>query len=686
METQSKKLDWAAVERIAADEIRQAAKFVQENKSSQRKDNWDRYYGRQLGNERKGRSKYVSRDLLETIEWILPTLIRTFTSGDAKVEVTIEGQEPMIGKALMRHIHDTLSQDDDNSLFVLFYTWFKDALVSDTGFVKPDWCRETEKKTRTLNRVPADALQQLNAREDITINSATEVREGAEVYYDSVRLEQKKTIRNELDVKGVPHWEFVCHEKCRHINDEYGKGHVTEVTFDYLQRVDKQYRESDGKPFFKGLDKLKDKLGSPSRISSEESSYRNTSGIARNTADPTQLAKTNVELCEWYTRLDVSGNGEMADYIVWIADKDIMLRYEKNEDGFIPMSGLSPILDCYKMFGISLSDLLVDLQNLKTMLTRRLLENFANLNLGRTVVSDKANFDKYQWMKGVPGDVVTGDPEGVKVFYPVPVDASAFQLLEYIEGVKEQRAGITRYNQGSDADSLNKTATGISLIQSATQQRTDLIARVMGETGIKDFYRKCVMLYQKYMTDEFTVNITGRDVTVTREQIQGKVRVRLNLGIEAQVGMIEAQKIERAFAFLTQINQFYPGLQGPQQIHNLVTKYVQSMGWKQSEDWINTIEDFQKSLKAAKDEAAKMRQAETQMKMAELKIKEEELKIKAREADMKMLELRLEAAETEDKNRQAERDSKRRLQGDLARDLATVAAKDADASARRSIK
>jgi len=46
-----------------------------------------------------------------------------------------------------------------------------------------------------------------------------------------------------------------------------------------------------------------------------------------------------------------------------------------------------------------------------------------------------------------------------------------------------------RNNQGLDADSLNKTASGMNMLMSAAQQRQELIARVLAETAITRLYR-----------------------------------------------------------------------------------------------------------------------------------------------------------------------------------------------------
>jgi hypothetical protein len=55
--------------------------------------------------------------------------------------------------------------------------------------------------------------------------------------------------------------------------------------------------------------------------------------------------------------------------------------------------------------------------------------------------------------------------------------------------VRENRTGVVRNNQGLDADSLNKTASGMNMLMGAAQQRQELIARVLAETAIKRLYR-----------------------------------------------------------------------------------------------------------------------------------------------------------------------------------------------------
>lgn len=73
------------------------------------------------------------------------------------------------------------------------------------------------------------------------------------------------------------------------------------------------------------------------------------------------------------------------------------------------------------------------------------------------------------------------------------VASESFPMIEYLDGVREARTGVTRYNQGMDANSLNKTATGMSIISNNSQQRQELVARQFGEF-LKDIFEKMLGL------------------------------------------------------------------------------------------------------------------------------------------------------------------------------------------------
>ena len=63
-----------------------AVDYIDEDIAEDRKEATKFYYGEPFGNEETGRSQVVSRDLADTVEAILPSLMRVFFGSDRTVE------------------------------------------------------------------------------------------------------------------------------------------------------------------------------------------------------------------------------------------------------------------------------------------------------------------------------------------------------------------------------------------------------------------------------------------------------------------------------------------------------------------------------------------------------------------------------------------------------------------------
>ena len=104
-------------------------------------------------------------------------------------------------------------------------------------------------------------------------------------------------------------------------------------------------------------------------------------------------------------------------------------------------------------------------------------------------------------------------------------------MLEYLDTVREQRTGITRYSQGMDADSLNKTATGVNVILTQAQMRVELIARIFAETGVKDMFHKMFELVVKHQDKERIIKIRNKFVPFRPMEWRNRCNVTINVGL-----------------------------------------------------------------------------------------------------------------------------------------------------------
>ena len=681
--SEKKELDYSDIEKTVLPEIA-AAKEYSDLRVDRRNKAWERYRGKPLGNEVKGRSKFVTRETLDTIEWMMPYFMRTFASGDTKIDIQIEGQPAWVGKGLQQEIIKRIDSETP-TLFLLLYTWIKDLLVSDTSFIKVSWEKDFKDFDAELPPELDDTqMQQLDADENFTVTSRGEpfskfsdsasgsnglpggggpvfTMPTEQTFYGGVKARVKKKIRDTLSVENTPHMEFIAHPSSKDINDEYGKGHKSEVTLDYLRRVNR----ARGGDYFKYLDEIHvDTSGagiqasedgeSDAYFQDEHAKALMTGGGSGTTQDP----KGKVKYIEWYTREDVDGDGFLEDIICYFADKKL-IRWEINEEGIIPFASGKPIIDPFKFYGISYADLIIEIQNLKTMLIRRLLDNFDFQNSGRWLIDPSANVDRRALLDNRPNSIVTGKKDGVtNLFTGAFNPKAAISILTYIDKMKENRTGV----HGLQPDLQSGTATEIHHLETTTIQRLELIGRIVAEVGLKDFYSKCTRLFQIYLEEPFIVKVDGTEREITPDMIQGRIFATVNMGVEASVGLQEGQRIQIALQVLAGLNEQYPGLMGPEQVHRIAQRYVCASGFKQVDDFIAPLETFTQTIennqKAQSEMQQKMMDMQTQLEQMKLAVQGREVEVKAGKAEA---DKEIRSAGVLQKDRASQRDFEARL-------------------------
>ena len=113
---------------IIHSEINNAIGFMGSNLSAQRRKSLEYYMGDKLGTEIDGRSQVVSTDVADTIETILPNLLRIFTSSDQVVRCEpVKSEDVELADQATNYINYIFNKD--NAGFSILYTWFKDALL-----------------------------------------------------------------------------------------------------------------------------------------------------------------------------------------------------------------------------------------------------------------------------------------------------------------------------------------------------------------------------------------------------------------------------------------------------------------------------------------------------------------------------------------------------------------------------
>ncbi|MEQ9643531.1 MAG: hypothetical protein RIM84_26160 [Alphaproteobacteria bacterium] len=467
----------------------------------------DYYYGRAFGDEVEGRSSVVSRDVAEVVDWLLPDLMRIFVGSRQVVRFEPFGaeDEAIAGQAT-DYVNHVFWRDNDG--FRLMHDWFKDALLQKVGVVKV-WWDDAERVTRTRYvGQSAAALAVFRADPEAALEDVRVSADDGDLYDFVVR---RRLGRGRVRVAAVPAEEFLVPPRTRSLAEAAYVAHRSrrpraDLIAMGLPEALVARLDHDGPDWRFARDRFQDEAALPS--------------------------DDQVTVLEEFVRADVDGDGIAELRHVIRVGATVLQNQEVDEH---PFATLCPVPMPHRFYGQSVADQVMDLQRIKSVLWRQMLDNFYLTNNARVAVDttgDHVNLDDL--LTSRPGGIVRtqGNPQGKILPLNTPgLSQQSFQMVEYIDGVKEARSGITRFAQGLDADALNHTATGVREIMEAARGRKELIARIFAETGVRDLFRKMLRLVVRYQDRARTVRLRGEWVEIDPRHWNADMDVTVSVGI-----------------------------------------------------------------------------------------------------------------------------------------------------------
>lgn len=518
-------------------------------------------------------SSLVSTDVTDTIEWALPSLIKVFTGGDEVVTVQGSSEEDDKNAEIMQQLL-VYQLQRQNRFFPILYNWMKDALITGMGIIKCYWDRKEDYQLleQSMNlRAYQELLQQ-----DVQIQSV----EGPDEFgILRVQYLSPYYVKNAPVIENVLVSELLYSSDAKSLDEANFVAHKKKVTMSYL-------REREQQGIYANVDKItpKPKTGIMDENIVEQVIGDNYQGTSQEADD----ARAEVTLYECYTKIDWDNDGVLEDMIVTLVD-DTVLRVEPNYMGRHPFFTISPTKDPHRIWvKRSYAELIGELQDLKVALTRQIVQNIALTNDPKMILAEDAiNIDDYVKGRSVIRKKANHPMQDVAMSMPVnQLSPYTYQFLEYIDAQKENRTGITRYNQGLDANTLNKTATGISQIMGASTQRLELIARMFAETGVYELFRFMIGLNQKFIDQKTVIRLTNKELAISPDDLQGNFDLIVNAGISIASKESTQMMLQSMLTALMQVRAAGIPIITPDNVYNLFRKWIESAGFKNYADYI----------------------------------------------------------------------------------------------------
>ena len=653
---------------IVASEIDDAVDFIDNIVSPLRAKATEYYRGDPFGDEEDGRSQVVSMDVRDTVQAIMPSLMRVFTSGDKVVEYVPRGPEDVASAKQATEYVNYIFQKD-NPGFLVLHSAFKDALVRKNGIIKFWWDESFETETSDLTGLDDAALASLSADPNITVDVQSSyegelppiaAEEAAMMQQLGMPMPQppmmhdvivtRRLPRGRVKVEALPPEEFLIDRRAKSLEDAEFVAHRRVVTVSDLVAMGYDYDE------ISALASDTDDMDT-----NVERYTRNPALTTRNT-DRSDPASRKVTYIEAYIRVDRNGDGIAELRRVCVAGVGKTLLSDQPWD-VLPFASFCPDPEPHDFFGMSMADIVMDIQRIKSVVMRNSLDSLAMSIHPRVAVTEgQVNIEDV--MNTETGAIIRQRSPGQVQPLTMPyVGKEAFPVLAYMDETKQNRTGISRAAAGLDADALqSSTAGAVAATVNAAQQHIEMIARIFAETGMRTLFRGILRLVCQHqdqprmvrLTNEFVpIDPRGWDATMdaTATIALGRGTDSERMAMLTQIGQMQKE----AMSTLGPINP----LTDIQKLYNTLSEMTALAGFKDTSKFWSDPAQFQPppSKPEKPDVNEQLIQAQIMQIQADMQMKNADLQLKRenamREDDRKRDELEIEvymkAAEIEAK-------------------------------------
>jgi hypothetical protein len=534
----------------------------------------DYYNCRPYGDEIEGQSQVVTSDVSDVIEWMLPSLIRVFTQG--KNTVVFEADRPEADQeALLKTEYANWVFQRDNQGTLILHNMFKDALLQYTGVVKVYWDESQHVTKEKYRGLSSFELQKLQLNEETEIEDIEEMMsELGPVYNVNVK---RTTIEGKIKLENIPPEEFLIARTARDFNNPRFIGQRTPKTRSELVLMgfdkDTVYDLPADEYFDFAL--------------SEEKNARYYDYDGMYDSNPGDSSNDIIYLGEYYVYIDSDGDGIAELWQVFRAGNKILGKEQVDEH---PFAVVVPIPIPHRAIGTCPAEQVADIQYLKSTLLRQALNNVYQTNYQRTIVNERVDLDDLLTPRA--GGIIRIDGEqpiadSIQPMNVQPIAQPILQMMEYVDSMREVRSGVTRYNQGLDAEALNKTATGFKGIMDASQQRLDMVARIFADTGVKELFKKIIKLATQYQHTPRQIRVMGQPLEIDPTQWRYNVDCRIDVGLGAGDRAEKVANLNSIFTMQYQMLKDGSLLVDQSKIFNTLNRIITEIGLKEARRYFN---------------------------------------------------------------------------------------------------
>ena len=581
-------LELSAVIKSAFDD----AEDFNDSLAFERNENARYYNGEAPVEDAEGHSQFVSTDVSDAINFLLPQLMRTFFGHNKVVEFQPTSAEDVeLAEQQTEYINHVINQK--NSGYMVVYAALKDALIRKAGFVKAYYSDEVEVSTSQytdLDRGQVEALivdpaneivEQTVKMQTVTLvdqETGEEIEQEVEAGIDvTVRRE---AARDQVVIEAVPPEEVLIARNARCLNSAHYVAHRSMRTVSDLVAIGYD------------LEELLQYSGSYDDLSVDHTRER----ITRNPYGEVTTDQRNddagryILYVEHYIRFDPDQDG-IAERVrvCTVGLGHHIMSVEPWDDLPIVMFSADP--EPHTAIGRCPADQIKPIQQAKSQIISDTLDSLGHSVFPRMAIVDgQVNIDDV--LNTDVGQPIRMRQAGAVQSLTVPfVGAQSLPMLEYFSQLAENRTGVSASAVGLRQDQLQHHRRRRQQHDLNAQGRIETIARNLAETGMKSLFQLVNRLTVRHMDRKDVFRLRNKFVPVDPRTWDMNKDVVVNVALS---GTSDQEKV----AFLMQIIGkqeqamqqlgFSNPLVSPQQYANTLAEIIELSGFKDVGRYINT--------------------------------------------------------------------------------------------------
>lgn len=578
---------------------------------------WIRAYnGDPYGNEVKGRSSIVIKDVKKAVKKLSPSIIQPFLASDIMIKTK---PKTLSSQATSSMASDVLNYQYNNEFDKLHFIRTIASVFPKEGtiIVRTGWEYADESNTENYKNVTKEQLEIL-ASQGLELGDVIINKNGL---FD-IDVTKRNILKNRPTAIVCKNESIYTDPTAEKFDDSKFIIHEFEKTLSDLIKMNGVY---DTDSNIAGIERM---LESDKYSDTSLGAKRFTDSITNGSDESyksSHKANKKVKICEYWGEYDIEGNGVAEEVVIaWIKGTDIILRCETNPypDKEKPFLSECFDLEPFSTWGNSVADLIDDNQKIHTSIMRGFIDNLSLSNNGQKFFQ-KGTVDYINMQKMLNGEKIieVNNIDGFKDGSYNSIPQASFQVYSMQDQEIEHLTGLSRHLEGIDDATIGRTSSGISQTMTAAQRHLVITVQI-----ISNLYKKMFNKWHKYnqvfLDEGQLVEIAGSLVELAKRDIAGEHTVEVTVNVDS----LNQQKVQQINMLLQQ-GQSLGDRVPPQVFPMLVAEIFTSFGKEEIAEQIRAYQPQPDPF------AEQMKQLELMKAQLEIKKLEAEVAMTMSKAD-----------------------------------------------------